>query len=111
MIFNVKTIAYSAPGNWNRGIQIDLIAENGNHLCLSAELKDLDIRIAWPQQSRYLTCLKKDLSYFPLPEQMVLKVRNSTGNNGMNGEPIVLELLPELDTEQLTQALKVLTLH
>lgn len=111
MIFNVKTIGYSAPENWNVGIQIDLVAENGNQLCLSAELKDLEIRIAWPLQSRDLTCGKKDFSYFPLPEQMVVKVRNSAGNNGMNGEPIVLELPPDLDNEKLIRALKVLVLH
>ncbi|MBE9602389.1 hypothetical protein [Pedobacter sp. MC2016-24] len=111
MIFYVKKAAYPATEKWTEGMLIDLVAENGNHICLSAAMTDAAFRIEWPQQSRYLTCLKKDLSYFELPEQLVLKVRSSTGNNGMNAEPIVLELPADFDVAQLIKALKVLTLH
>jgi len=109
MIFKVKTIIYNTL-NWHKEVEIVLLEEKGSELVLSSECGGTEVKIELSDLQRSMVCLKENFTFFSLPDQIVLRPGNSIRSKGMQAEPIVLDLLPELDTEQLNKVLKLLVL-
>lgn len=109
MIFKVKTIIYNTL-SWHKEVEIVLLEESNNQLVLSSECGGTEVRIELSDLERSMICLKENFTFFSLPDQIVLRPGNSIRSKGMHAEPIVLDLLPELDTVQLNKTLKLLLL-
>lgn len=110
MIFKVKSITYNML-RWHKEIEIVLLDESSNQLILSSEDGGMEVKIELSDLERSMLCLKENFTFFNLPDQIVLRPGNSIRSQGMHAEPIVLDFVPGVDTEQLNSALKILILR
>lgn len=111
MIFKLDTWSCNDSISWSQEIAIEFQSQNGTKLSLSAVPGSPELEMNLPGAIKPFTCLKKDFSYFMLPEQLVLRTGSRNQNSGMNAEPIVLDLPADLNIEDLIKALRILTLH
>lgn len=111
MIFKLDTWTCNDSIRWNQEIAIELQSQNGTTLNLRAVPGNPELQLNLPGGMKTFNCLKKDFSYFRLPEQLVLRTGSRSPSSGMNAEPIVLDLPADLDIEDLIKALRILTLH
>ncbi|PTS91983.1 hypothetical protein DBR11_27970 [Pedobacter sp. HMWF019] len=110
MIFKVKSITYNTLC-LHKEVEIVLLDECSNQLVLSSECGGTEIKIELSDLDRSMLCLKENFTFFSLPDQIVLRPGKSIRSKGMHAEPIVLDFLSELDTEQLNKTLKLLILR